>query len=57
MTPSMPVNAIMSTTLTSAFRTEIAKAFPDVEVVTNSPAGNFESEPGGKVGSNDPVTP
>ena len=45
--------------LVNAFRTEIAKAFPDVETVTDSPAGNFESEPGGAVGSNDPapVTP
>ena len=43
--------------LVNAFRTEIAKAFPDVETVTDSPAGNFESEPGGEVGSNDPATP
>ena len=45
--------------LVNAFRTEIAKAFPDIEEVTDSPAGNFESEPGGAVGSNypAPVTP
>ena len=43
--------------LVNAFKAEIAKTFPDVETVTDSPAGNFESEPGGKVGSNDPVTP
>ena len=41
--------------LVNAFRTEIAKAFSDVEAVTDSPAGNFESEPGGGVGSNDPA--
>ena len=41
--------------LVDTFRTEIAKAFPDVEAVTDSPAGNFESEPGGGVGSNDPA--
>lgn len=45
--------------LVNAFKAEIAKTFPDVETVTDSPAGNFESEPGGAVGSNDPepVTP
>ena len=45
--------------LVNAFRTEIAKAFPDVETVTDSPAGNFDSNPGGAVGSDDlaPVTP
>ena len=45
--------------LVDAFRTEIAKTFLDIEKVTDSPAGNFESEPGGAVGSNDPapVTP
>ena len=45
--------------LVNDFKAEIIKAFPDVETVTDSPAGNFESEPGGAVGSNDPapVTP
>ena len=45
--------------LVNAFKAEIAKTFPDVETVTDSPAGNFESEPGGAVGFNDPepVTP
>ena len=45
--------------LASAFKAEIIKAFPDVETVTDSPAGNFESNPGGAVGSNNPapVTP
>ena len=45
--------------LASAFKAEIIKAFPDVEAVTDSPAGNFESNPGGAVGSNNPapVTP
>ena len=41
--------------LVNTFRTEITKAFPDVEAVTDSPAGNFDSNPGGAVGSDDPA--
>ena len=43
--------------LADAFKDEIVKAFSDVEEVTNDPKKNFESNPGGKVGSDDDTDP
>ena len=43
--------------LADDFETEIVKAFPDVEEVTDDPEANFESNPGGAQGSDDPITP
>ena len=43
--------------LAKAFEDEIVKAFSDVEEVTDDPEKNFESNPGGAVGSDDPITP
>ena len=45
--------------LVTPFKTELAKVFADIEVVSDNPSANFESEPGGVVGSSDlePVTP
>jgi hypothetical protein len=41
----------------SAFETAVTAVFADLETVGDNPAQNFESEPGGAVGSNDLVTP
>lgn len=43
--------------LAGAFETAVKAAFPDVEPVTNDPKTNFESNPGGKVGTDDPAEP
>ena len=43
--------------LADNFEAEIVKAFADVEEVTNDPETNFESNPGGEQGSDDPITP
>lgn len=43
--------------LAEAFEDEIVKAFSDVEEVTNDPEKNFESNPGGAVGSDDDTEP
>lgn len=37
------------------FETALTSIFYDVEVVGDVPANNFESEPGGETGSNDPI--
>jgi hypothetical protein len=41
----------------SAFETAVSEVFHDIEAVSNNPANNFESEPGGETGSNDLVVP
>ena len=39
------------------FKTELEKVFADIETVTDDPKANKESNPGGAVGSDDPVDP